>query len=251
MDPGENADDAPVGNELAPTGALAQAQENELARVTLYRCLRTLVRMLNARGYEITTVGTDEVDGSKGALHAIEQYLDVSRANLAEQSHEIVMEGEVVSHCKYTTAWACDIPIGSRIVVIVLDQGNVETMREINDALITMGIDGAILISRAMLTSYSKKFLVDKEVVKGIIQHFKYEELQAAIIDHSMVQRHMPLNKVMADNVRRRFKGAIFPSLQQADPMVRFLGLRPSMIVRVPEMYGKDQPSDTYFEVEL
>jgi len=134
-------------------------------------------------------------------------------------------------------------------MVIAIDQGRVDTMREIKDEMEDRGIGTAILLSRADLTAYSKKFLMDEANPACAIQHFQFADLQAAIADHAMVPKHLVLNATLAATVRERFKPGLFPRLLSYDPMVRFLGLPAGTIVAVREVYGREQAVMTYFEV--
>jgi len=240
------------GADVVPQGALAQAQEKEQARVTLFRALKTLVRLLQCRGYQPTMVGPFQVlPGEDSVPWLLDQYRHADRATAAEESHEIVMEAVIPEDgpAKFSTAWAVDAKPGMKAIVVVIDQGNVDTMREINEAMTSMGVQTAIVLSRKDLTAYSKKFLVDEANTVGIIQHFQYGELQAPIIDHSMVPAHLPLNAEMAARVRARYSGGHFPRLMMFDPMVRFLGLPLGSLVAVREVFGRDQAIMTYFEV--
>jgi DNA-directed RNA polymerase subunit H (RpoH/RPB5) len=237
------------GNEsgFVPQGALAQAQEQEEARVTLHRALRTGARMLDVRGYSVTAVAGHAVREHDEVLRGLQEYRSTARAAAAEKEHEIVMEAKVPASPKeYSTAWARDLPPNTKLAVVVIDQGNVDTMREITEAMHSRNKQSTILLSRKDLTAYSKKFLVDS---KSCIEYFQYAELQAAICDHSMVPRHVPLNSAQTHAVKSRYNGGRFPQLLSYDPMVRFLGLPLGSVVAVREIYGREQAAMTYFEV--
>jgi DNA-directed RNA polymerase subunit H (RpoH/RPB5) len=235
---------------MMPKGALAQAQEKEQARVTLYRTLKTIVRMLDARGYEIVMMGFTEVCSPSQVWEELEQYKSPERILAAETSHEIILEAAVKQTTrKFTTAWAQATPLEHKLIVICIDQGNVETMREVDDAMKQIEVQSAILISRRDLTAYSKKFLADGSNTRGSIQHFQYAELQASIIDHSMVPRHLPLTAALQARVQAKYRGGKFPRLLLSDPMVRFLGLTLGSMVAIREVYGREQAVLTYFEV--
>jgi hypothetical protein len=74
-----------------PFGAVAQAQEKERARITLFRALRTMARMLTCRGYDLVQVGTEMVHDAASVAAALDVYATPARALAAEQAHEIVM----------------------------------------------------------------------------------------------------------------------------------------------------------------
>lgn len=239
------------GADVAPQGALAQAQEKEQLRVTLFRALCTVVKLLKARGYDITLVGDSKARTPEEAVALLAPYAQHGRAAIAEESHEIVMEAAIPESgpATFTTAWAMNSAPGMKAIVVVIDQGNVDTMREIGETMVASSVHTAIVLSRKDLTAYSKKFLTEQENTVGLIQHFQYGELQAAIIDHSMVPRHMPLNAELAARVKARYSGGHFPRLMMFDPMVRFLGLPLGTLVAIKEVFGRDQAIMTYFEV--
>jgi len=241
----EAADDDGVGiaADKAPQAALALAQEQENARVTLYRCMKTLARMMEVRGYDITEVG-----GRKTT--SVEAFQQKARADVAEGSHEMVMKAVVPENPKrYTTAWATGLPPGSVLGVIAISHGNVDTMREVLATMKSEGLQTLILISRQPLTAYSKKFLADAAPSQEAIQHFHYVNLQAAIVDHKLVPKHAPLNAAMSQIVKDRFIGGKFPRLLLTDPMVRFLGLPLHSTISIREVFGREQAVITYFEV--
>jgi len=246
-----DAEETQAAEEALPHGALAQAQELERARVTLFRAIRTTARMLEVRGFEITMVGPVSVESGDRAAQAAAMavYGSAERATTAERSREIVLEAAVPAVPeRFTTAWADGTPPGSRVIVIVIDQGNVETIREVVEEMATMGARGAVLLSRKDLTSFSKKFLLETPACARI-QHFQFVDLQAAICDHSLVPRHVPLDAVASARLRKRYVGGPFPRLLPRDPMVRFLGLGVGALVAVREAFGREQATLTYLEV--
>jgi DNA-directed RNA polymerase subunit H (RpoH/RPB5) len=239
---------AGADSSFVPPGALAQAQEQEEARVTMHRALRTIARLIAARGFDITVIGGVPVTtpGSTAVADQLEVFRSEARAVTAEEGHEVVMEAVVHTPAAYTTAWANSWAPGTRLIVVVIDQGNMNTIQEITDGVAAMGVQTAILMSRKDLTAYSKKFLTDTD---SCIEYFQYADVQAAICDHSLVPKHMVLNASMAATVRGRYVGGKFPRLLSYDPMVRFLGLKLGAVVAVREVFGREQPEMTYFEV--
>ena len=108
----------------------------------------------------------------------------------------------------------------------------------------------AIILSRKALTPFSKRFL--QTVAPGAlapIQHFTYADMQAAIVDHELVPLHVPLDAAAAGRVRERFKAAKLSILLSHDPVARFLGFTPGMVIMVRETWGRDQGGLTFFEV--
>ena len=241
--------------DAAPAAALALAQEQENARVTLYRCMRTVLRMLEVRGYVVTEVGgqavvpaTEGVGGITAAIALLEPYRSKTRAEAAEEQREVIIQAEVAARPpRYSTAWATALPPGSKLGVVALGHGNVEAVRDVLDQLDAW--QTVLVVSRLPLTAYSAKELLLKTPPGKVSQHFKYVDLQAAIVDHGMVPRHAPLNAVMAERVRQTYAGGHFPRLLLTDAMVQFLGMPLGAIISVREVFGREQPVTTYFEV--
>lgn len=239
--------------DAAPQAALQLAQEQENARVTLYRCMRTLLRMLDVRGYTLTHIGDAEVergDSDASARHALEEFKSKGRVETAERGKEVIMRAEVsAAPARFSTAWACGLKAGSTLGVIAVDQGNVDTVRKILEIMKKNGFHTIILVSRHPLTAFSRKEISDSIPTWEVLQHYKYVDLQAAIVDHVMVPRHAPLNDVMAKRVTERYAAGKLHRLLLSDPMVQFLGLPLGTIVAVREVFGREQPVVTYFEV--
>jgi hypothetical protein len=255
--------------DAAPAAALALAQEQENARVTLYRCMRTVLRMLEVRGYVITHVGRQAVvpaveAGSEGleaesaatitaavraaAIALLEPYRSKTRAEAAEEQREVIIQAEVAARPpRYSTAWATALPPGAKLGVVALGHGNVEAVRDVLDQLDAW--QTVLVVSRLPLTAYSAKELLLKTPPGKVSQHFKYVDLQAAIVDHGMVPRHAPLNAAMAARIRAQYAGGHFPRLLLTDAMVQFLGMPLGAVISVREVFGREQPVTTYFEV--
>lgn len=232
--------------DAAPAAALALAQEQENARVTLYRCMRTVLRMLAVRGYVVTEVGGQHVNHAD----ALEMYKSKARAEAAEDAREVIITAEVAaSPPRFSTAWANALAPGTRLGVVAVGQGNVEAVRDVLDKMVSNRWQTVLLVSRMPLTAYSAKELAAKTPSGKASQHFKYVDLQAAIVDHCMVPRHAPLDASMAARVRSKFAGGQFPRLLASDSMVQFLGMPIGSIVSVREVFGREQPVTTHFEV--
>jgi hypothetical protein len=234
-----------VAADNAPHAALLLSEEQENARVTLYRCMRTLIRMMEVRGYDIADVG-----GQTVAAAGLAAFQNKRFAEDAEESRRVILRAVVPAEApRLTTSWATGISAGARLGVVAIDQGNVGTMREVLATMQEENLTTLILVSRQPLTAYSKKFLVDSTGEGKSIQHFQYADLQAAIVDHKLVPCHAPLNAVMTKIVKDRFIGGKFPRLLITDPMVKFFGLPLGAVVSVREVFGREQAVITFFEV--
>jgi hypothetical protein len=232
--------------DAAPAAALALAQEQENARVTLYRCMRTVLRMLAVRGYVVTTIGGQSTNHEE----ALEAYKSKARAEAAEEGREVIITAEVATNPpRFSTAWANALAPGTRLGVVAVGQGNVEAVRDVLEKMVYHRWQTVLLVSRMPLTAYSAKELAVKTPAGKTSQHFKYVDLQAAIVDHCMVPRHAPLDATMAARVRAKFAGGQFPRLLTSDSMVQFLGMPVGSIISVREVFGREQPVTTHFEV--
>ncbi len=235
------------GSGMTSKGAFVKAQEYEKTRVTLFRALKTCVRIMELRGHEIVSVGNVRVTSMAGVHKEVERFRSTGRAQAAETASEIIMEAVVPPEpAKFTSAWANELSPGRKTIVAVISSGNVDTIRDVEEAMREFNAQACILLNRKELTSFSRKYL---NSVWGDIEHFTYAELQAAICDHSLVPRHLPLNKELASHVRQRYQAGIYPKLLSRDPMVRFLGLSVGTLVAVRERFGQQQACMTYFEV--
>ena len=229
-----------------PSKALAAAQDQEHARVTLFRAVKSLVHMLGVRGYSVTFLGGHDTR-EKDPLPFAADFMDADRAAAAESEHEIIMEAEVVAAGPFTTAWARNLPVGTRLQVIIITKGNVGVMREVLRTAEDTGTRHVILISRFPLTPFSKKWISER--VGMVMEFFLLASLQGIVARHKLVPRHVPLNDILAARVRSRYKAALFPKLLVHDPMAQYLGLVPGMLVAINEKMGREQATMSFFEV--
>lgn len=245
----DDNDDCSVSdmNVHAPAKALAAAQDQEHARVTLGRAMTSLIHMLEVRGYAIRFVGNTEIADGVSPYDAAKEFDDSERARCAEADHEIILEGEVVDPAPFTTAWAKDTPVGTKIIVVIITKGNVGVMREVLRSLEEHGTQHVILVSRFVLTPYSKKWI--NEYKEATVEFFTLMSLQGVIDRHKLVPKHTPLNASMMQRVKDRYKNARFPKLPTSDPMVQYLGLDAGMMVSVYERMGREQAAMSFFEV--
>ena len=230
----------------APSKALAAAQDQEHARVTLWRAVNSLLHMFKIRGYDVTFVGGHNTR-QKDPYISAKEFEGAERAAIAESEHEIIIEAEVIDPKPFTTAWSRKLPIGSQLQVIIITKGNVGVMREVLKNVEDNNTRHVILISRFPLTPYSKKWISE---CKGIVvEFFLLASLQGIIERHKLVPKHIPLDESHAARVRARYKDARFPKLLTHDPMVQYLGLVPGMMVAINERMGREQATVSFFEV--
>lgn len=247
--PSDDIDDMLCAPEMlshGPAKALAAAQDQEHARVTLGRAMKSLLHMLDIRGYTVTNVGGHNTR-HKDPLVAAAEFDNADRAFIAENEHEIIIEAEVVDAKPYTTAWAHNIPVGSKVLVIIITKGNVGVMREVLRTMEDNETKHVILVSRFPLTPYSKKWI--SECKGSTIEFFLLASLQGIIDRHKLVPKHVPLGRELSERVRQRYKAAKFPKLFTTDPMVQYLGLQPGMIIMANEVMGREQAVVSFFEV--
>jgi hypothetical protein len=229
--------------------AVAKAQSNEAARVTLYRALRTVVQILKRRGFSPVQVGVKVVSGAVDALEVLKEFEDPVRAAMAENDPDIVMEAVVPDVPeRYTTAAAHNIPPGTKLMVVVADTGNVQVMYNIVSAMEDANIKYAIVLHRKKLTTFSIKYMQTLPEDRFVVQAFSFLELQAPIDMSCMTPSQVPLTPAAAAAVQTRFGTDLdkYPALSTVDAMVRFLGLRLGDMVAEEQCYGSDQPVFQY-----
>ena len=229
-----------------PSKALAAAQDQEHARVTLGRAMKSLLHMLDIRGYVVTSVGGRSIEGGEEASELAKMYDALPKAADAEAKHDIILEAEVVRPAPYSTAWCRKFSAGTKVIVQIIQKGNVEVMRGVLRAMEAKKAQHVILISRLPLTPYSRKWI---SKCNKTIEFFLLASLQGVIDRHRLVPKHVPLSEEQAALVRERYKGAKFPKLLTADVMVQYLGLVPGMLVAINERMGREQATMTFFEV--
>jgi len=227
---------------LGPAKALAAAHEQESARVTLYRAVKTVFAMLDARGFVCT--------GDQESI--LKEFESPKRAVEAEQQNEVLFEAEVpAAPTKYSSAWALNLPVGTRMLVIVTSVTNVGMMRDIVQSMTDDGplCRYALVLHRNDLTPFSRKFLAELDPDSHIVEPFLMASLQAPINASRMTPKHVPLNDQYSATVRKRYPTGHFPRLLTTDAMIRFLGLPKGAMVMVRECVGREQAAITFFEV--
>lgn len=246
-----DADDGDFSPPQGPAKAIAAAQSQEYARVTLYRALVTILHMLELRGFTPRIAADIRLNGDgperlrTAAVRAIESYAIPARAGIAEQEHHVLIEAEVMAPVeRFTTAWSRGTAEGTKLVVLVVSDGSIDTVRGVQAMAEDDGVAHVLMLSRDPLTSYSMKTLPGTP-----IEHFLLSELQGDIARHCLVPVHRPLDATMARVVRDRYMCGILPRLLTSDVMVRYLGLAQGQLVLVVERFGREQAETRYFEV--
>lgn len=243
---------------------LSRAEEVSVAveqtRATLDRALRVLVRMIAARGFNLT-----EVRG-KGP-HATELNTELAKLRddptgecaAAEAAQEILMVGVVGDGATADTplpnpgtpaAAAGPKAHGTAMAVIVVDKGSVQTAR---DALARAKAHPArvsqlVVVSRVKPTPFTQRFWSTQTNPR--VDFFLLTDVQQVVIDHKLVKPHVVLTAEQAARVRARYAGGKLPKLLTSDPPVKFLGIEPGSVVAVEETWGRGPGSTTFFEVE-
>ena len=249
-------DDDVLQEDMAPAKALAAAQMQEHARVTLFAALETTLHMFSRRGFVPTLVGSNKVGGAfpyEDAASRIAEYKDPARASEAERIREVVLEGEVPDPpVPFTSAWALGYPPGTRIAVSTISKGNVDTIRAILGFLEAEGIAHVLILHRHDLTAYARKYLDNYPAVSTActVQHMSLASLQKPIDRNRMTPPHVPMNEAMVEKLVARFGPTDrFPHLLATDAMVRFLGLPKGSVVMTRESVGAGAPTHRWYKV--
>lgn len=242
----------------APAKALAVAQGQEGARVTLYRALDTILVMLDKRGFEPVQIGDTTVKSQAEAKTAIAHYKPKERAAEAERIHEILLEAEVpASPREGTTAYAQGLAPGTRLMAIIISNGNVSTMRDVIDTMKTEGTSHVLLLHRISLTPYSAKFIAELDPHYLRVDAFTLADLQRPKCNHKLTPRHVPITRRQGEQVKKRYASfttdgkpdARLFRLKTTDAMAKFLGLAANDIVAVLMCVGREQPVVEFYEV--
>jgi len=260
----EADDNGGVGGPEAPAKAVETACHTEEQRATLARALRTIIGAVYARGFDIKTVAGHEMPEGCSSTHpALEaplaEFAVPARCAFAANEREVLVVGVVPATGPRpgTTAAAHELAPGSHIAVVCISTGDVKPVREavfnMRRLMDGMHLVTVILVSFARLTPFTKREIGDMS--NPSVQYFNVvDDLQQRVLDHALVQPHVPLTPEEARRARQRFKGSpgeptLFSTLSSTEPPVRLLGLRVGDLVHVTETWGRSPPHDTVFEV--
>lgn len=236
---GEGGADADA--EGGPKKAVAVAHQQDSARVSLHRVLRTLVQVFALRGLDPVRIGRREISVGAG-VEVLQDAVDGQNHDYEsmEAAEEVVMIGEVSAHApRYTTAHALQQKPGGRVLVLVFhDQvsGKVkiaDKVRHLIGCVRAMpGVIYTILVHRQMkLKSQTVKAL---STYRDFVQSFSFAELQRCIAFHTAVPPHLPLSSAEVAAARMEYPG-IWPKLKTSDPMVKLLRLPAGVVVASQE----------------
>ena len=111
----------------------------------------------------------------------------------------------------------------------------IQNMRYIRDLMLKMNTRHAIIVIAQNVTPFAKT-AIDQQQAKEIrIECFKMSELMINITDHIDVPRHV----VLSDDEKQYVFDTIdpqpenYPLILRTDPMAKYLGLVPGMMVRI------------------
>jgi DNA-directed RNA polymerase subunit H (RpoH/RPB5) len=242
---------------------LSRAEEVSVAveqtRATLGRALRVLVRMIAARGYNLTEVRGKGPDVTELNTELAKLQEDGAECAAAEAAQDILLVGVVGDGA------TADAPLpspgtpaaaagskahGAAMAVIVVDKGSVQTAR---DALARVKahparVSQVVVVSRVKPTPFTQRFWSTQTNPR--VDFFLLPDVQQVVIDHKLVKPHVVLTAEQAARVRARYAGGKLPKLWTSDPPVKFLGIEPGSVVAVEETWGRGPGSATFFEVE-
>lgn len=245
-----------------PSKAADMAVASEEHRATLKRALLTLVKMTHARGFSVTTVaGYDVSDtvgaqtgsmltGDAGLQGILAEFDDPARCSTAEDK-EIIVVGRVARDgAREGSACAAQkLPPGAEMAVVCIAKGNVDVVRDVLQALKSLlpHVATVVLVSKSRLTSYTRKVI--GAMVSPTVDFFHITDLQACVVEHSLVPPHVALTDTQEAAVRSVYKNAHFNRLPVRDPVVKFYGFQPGQALLVTETWGRRAPQHAFFEV--
>ncbi|KAI9804172.1 MAG: hypothetical protein M1825_001574 [Sarcosagium campestre] len=216
---------------------LAHGDENaeadrELTR--LWRAWRTVLEMVQDRGYELTE---DEVrvslDDFKRQYATENGEPDRKKMTFSARPTEAMIK-------KYSTPATEAQPnppppaIGTIWVEFLNDTSvGIKQMRTFAQHIDSHNFMTGILVTQAPITPAAMKIV--PTVLPAIIETFQEQELLVNITHHELVPKHVLLSKeekaALLD--RYRLKESQLPRIQVIDPVARYLGLRRGQVVKI------------------
>jgi len=184
----------------------------------LYRVYKTLIELLNDRGYLV-------------AQEDISEEVFIERFKLTPNASGVISrESLFLLHSKR------DDP-SEQIFVFFPDEEKKVGIATINRYLQRMAeerIGKAILVLREGLTSFAKQNLAKMGPVHTI-EHFLEAELLVNITHHQLVPKHVLLtNEEKAALLQKyKLKESQLPRIQATDPVARYFGLAHGQVVKV------------------
>ncbi|KAL9234603.1 hypothetical protein vseg_009457 [Gypsophila vaccaria] len=183
--------------------------------VRLYRVRKTIMQMLNDRGYSVTD---DEINMTR---HQFDELYGVNRnkenllicKEMRNNSSEKICVFFVASDSAKLTGTA--------------------HVRRCMETMMSKSVFRAILVVMTKLSSYAAKSF--SEYPRFIIEVFHESELVVNVLDHMFVPKHQVLTdeekKELLD--KYRVKDTQLPRMLTTDPVTRYFGLQRGKIVKI------------------
>lgn len=181
----------------------------------LFRARKTICEMLFDRGY------------------------DVSEQDSNETFQEFKQK---LSACDYQRGRMIILGIGrsdptNRVLAYFSDETKkvgVKPIRELSDKMGEKGVNKAILVVQAPLSSFGRDAVAEVAPEKQI-EVFLESELLINITRHELVPKHVPLSHLEKQTLLARYKvkDSQLPRIIQTDPVARYFGLSKGQVVKI------------------
>ena len=183
-------------------------------KTRLFRILKTVCKMLNARGY---LVAQAELDRDKDSF--TEEFGEDPRRDALTLQFDL--REDPTQH----------------IFVFFPDEEKVgvKTIKEYAKRMKDEQVNRAIIVVQQSLTPFARQSLLECQAQKFYIEQFQEAELLVNITDHVLVPEHILLSdeqkRVLLD--RYKVKETQLPRIQMHDPVARYFGMRRGQVVRI------------------
>mgnify|MGYP001033592215 FL=1 len=183
----------------------------------LWRVRRTVLQMLDARGYVV-----------------LEEDLAASEADFAR--HLDTVAGDTPRDKMALLLSHRDDPAKSIMVNFVPDEKiNVQVLEKYHLRMKDADVKHGILIIPGTITSHGMKILSHFEQSGYRMEIFKEDELMVNITEHDLVPKHTPLSQEEKVQLLSKYKlrETQLPRIMQVDPVAKFFGLVKGQIVKI------------------
>lgn len=180
----------------------------------MFRVRKTVLKMLNARGYIIPE---DQLNMTAEAFRS------TFGDNPAREALTILVDKADDQRDPLFVFFPEDAKVGVKPIKVYAQRMKDE------------GVQRAIIVVKNSLTPFAKSAL--REVVqRGTrIEHFKDSELLVDVTEHKFVPKHVVLTVEEKRELleRYRLKASQLPRIQPSDPVARYLGLTVGQVVKI------------------
>lgn len=133
------------------------------------------------------------------------------------------------------------------VVFSAADRVGKAAMRAVLEATTELQCPRALVVCSGVMTSGAQKCVEDHRP-RVTVESFSLAQLAFDLLSHVMVPRHRPLDDAEKRQVLTRLQcteGQV-PLLKQADPVCKWLALRPGTLVEITRTFETEEPETVY-----